>query len=418
MWKDGRRPVTVDRTCAHQPVITARGAALACHHLQRSSTYDDRHPVVLRTRTQGPGPGRRQERLARRDGAEPDLRRASRCPTASPRPPTPTAASSADSGLAEQIADRLIGLDTDDVTALAAAGQEIRTPSSSSRSRRTSRRDIRDAYAAAGGQARRPEDLSFAVRSSATAEDLPDASFAGQQETFLNVRGIDAILHAIKEVFASLYNDRAIAYRVHHEFEHDDGGAVGRACSGWCAPTSAPPASCSPWTPSPASTTPCSSPPPTGWARPSSRARSTPTSSTSTSRRCGPAAPRSSSAGWASKAHQDGLHRPTPTVGRTTEFVDVDAAERRPLQPHRRRGRASWPGTRSPSRSTTAGRWTSSGARTGSTAASTSCRPARRPCSRAGRPAACSASGSTRAGRCWSRAGRSARRSAPARSGC
>ena len=63
--------------------------------------------------------------------------------------------------------------------------------------------------------------MSFAVRSSATAEDLPDASFAGQQETFLNVRGIDAILDAIKEVFASLYNDRAIAYRVHHGFEHD-----------------------------------------------------------------------------------------------------------------------------------------------------------------------------------------------------
>jgi pyruvate, water dikinase len=63
--------------------------------------------------------------------------------------------------------------------------------------------------------------VSFAVRSSATAEDLPDASFAGQQETFLNVRGIEAILAAIKEVFASLYNDRAIAYRVHHKFEHD-----------------------------------------------------------------------------------------------------------------------------------------------------------------------------------------------------
>ena len=63
--------------------------------------------------------------------------------------------------------------------------------------------------------------VSFAVRSSATAEDLPDASFAGQQETFLNVRGIDAILAAIKEVFASLYNDRAIAYRVHHGFGHE-----------------------------------------------------------------------------------------------------------------------------------------------------------------------------------------------------
>jgi pyruvate,water dikinase len=63
--------------------------------------------------------------------------------------------------------------------------------------------------------------VSFAVRSSATAEDLPDASFAGQQETYLNIRGIDAILEAIKNVFASLYNDRAIAYRVHHRFEHD-----------------------------------------------------------------------------------------------------------------------------------------------------------------------------------------------------
>ncbi len=58
------------------------------------------------------------------------------------------------------------------------------------------------------------------MRSSATAEDLPDASFAGQQETFLNVQGIDNVLHAIKEVFASLFNDRAIAYRVHHNFEH------------------------------------------------------------------------------------------------------------------------------------------------------------------------------------------------------
>jgi pyruvate, water dikinase len=82
--------------------------------------------------------------------------------------------------------------------------------------------DIRDAYAqlASAGGSPGPE-VSFAVRSSATAEDLPDASFAGQQETFLNVRGIDAILTAIREVFASLYNDRAIAYRVHHRFDHD-----------------------------------------------------------------------------------------------------------------------------------------------------------------------------------------------------
>ncbi len=62
----------------------------------------------------------------------------------------------------------------------------------------------------------------MAVRSSATAEDLPDASFAGQQETFLNVTGIEDVLHKVKEVFASLYNDRAIAYRVHHGFKHED----------------------------------------------------------------------------------------------------------------------------------------------------------------------------------------------------
>ena len=78
--------------------------------------------------------------------------------------------------------------------------------------------DIRTAYAQLAGE---DAELSFAVRSSATAEDLPDASFAGQQETFLNIRGIEAILRAIREVFASLYNDRAIAYRVHHRFAHE-----------------------------------------------------------------------------------------------------------------------------------------------------------------------------------------------------
>ncbi len=78
--------------------------------------------------------------------------------------------------------------------------------------------DIRSAYRRLADD---DDQLSFAVRSSATAEDLPDASFAGQQETFLNVRGIEAILTAVREVFASLYNDRAIAYRVHHAFDHD-----------------------------------------------------------------------------------------------------------------------------------------------------------------------------------------------------
>src|SRR6185312_2496767 len=79
-------------------------------------------------------------------------------------------------------------------------------------------RDIRSFYQDLEKQT--SGEVSWAVRSSATAEDLPDASFAGQQETFLNIRGIDNVLHAIKLVFASLYNDRAIAYRVHSDFDH------------------------------------------------------------------------------------------------------------------------------------------------------------------------------------------------------
>ena len=85
-------------------------------------------------------------------------------------------------------------------------------------------------------------DPSFAVRSSATAEDLPDASFAGQQETFLNIHGIDNLLAAIKHVFASLYNDRAISYRVHQGFSARAMSRCRRACSAWCAATSAQPA--------------------------------------------------------------------------------------------------------------------------------------------------------------------------------
>jgi pyruvate, water dikinase len=123
-----------------------------------------------------------------------------------------------DTGLAETISGRLAGLDTDDVQELARAGRQIRDAVVTQPFPPDLEADIRIAYdrlAGPGG------DASFAVRSSATAEDLPDASFAGQQETFLNVRGIDAILTAIREVFASLYNDRAISYRVHHRFEHE-----------------------------------------------------------------------------------------------------------------------------------------------------------------------------------------------------
>ncbi|CAB4766693.1 unannotated protein [freshwater metagenome] len=124
-----------------------------------------------------------------------------------------------DTGLAERISGLLADLDTDDTRALAATGKEIREAVVAQEFPADLEADIRTAYdklvSEAGGEA------SFAVRSSATAEDLPDASFAGQQETFLNVRGIEAVLTAIREVYASLYNDRAIAYRVHHEFAHD-----------------------------------------------------------------------------------------------------------------------------------------------------------------------------------------------------
>jgi pyruvate,water dikinase len=123
-----------------------------------------------------------------------------------------------ETGLAESISERLRGLDTDDTQELARVGREIRAEVVGQEFPPDLEADVRAAYdELVGGD----EVMSFAVRSSATAEDLPDASFAGQQETFLNVRGIDAVLHAIREVFASLYNDRAIAYRVHHDFDHD-----------------------------------------------------------------------------------------------------------------------------------------------------------------------------------------------------
>ena len=121
-------------------------------------------------------------------------------------------------GLADRIAAELDGLDTDDVRRLAEVGRRIRAAVVEAPLPAELEQAIRDAYARLGGG---DEELAVAVRSSATAEDLPDASFAGQQETFLNVRGIDAVLVAVREVFASLYNDRAIAYRVHHDFAHE-----------------------------------------------------------------------------------------------------------------------------------------------------------------------------------------------------
>jgi pyruvate, water dikinase len=122
-------------------------------------------------------------------------------------------------GLAARIQARLDALDTEDVRALAAAGAEIRAWVENQPFPADLEAAIRSAFATlAGGNAQ----ASFAVRSSATAEDLPDASFAGQQETFLNVVGIEQVLHKMKEVFASLYNDRAISYRVHKGFAHAD----------------------------------------------------------------------------------------------------------------------------------------------------------------------------------------------------
>ena len=121
----------------------------------------------------------------------------------------------------ERIYARLAALNIDDVNALVAAGAEIRGWVHGAQFPAAFEAEIRRAY----GELELKTGLAnpaVAVRSSATAEDLPDASFAGQQETFLNVTGADSVLARIKEVFASLYNDRAISYRVHHGFKHED----------------------------------------------------------------------------------------------------------------------------------------------------------------------------------------------------
>jgi pyruvate,water dikinase len=117
----------------------------------------------------------------------------------------------------ERIHSRLDQLDTDDTKKLAAVGQEIRGWILDSALPAELQSEIADAYQAMGVDGK---DATVAVRSSATAEDLPDASFAGQQETYLNIKGIDQVLQAIKLVFASLFNDRAISYRVHQGFAH------------------------------------------------------------------------------------------------------------------------------------------------------------------------------------------------------
>jgi len=120
--------------------------------------------------------------------------------------------------LGDRIAKRLEGLDIDDVRSLAAAGAEIRQWIVETPFQPRLQQEIEQFYDRLVADS--TTEMSFAVRSSATAEDLPDASFAGQQETFLNVVGIDNVLEAMKHVFASLYNDRAISYRVHKGFTH------------------------------------------------------------------------------------------------------------------------------------------------------------------------------------------------------
>ena len=120
--------------------------------------------------------------------------------------------------LDRKISERLVQLNVDDVRALAEAGAEIRSWIEGASFQPRLESEIREAFKALDNSGKG----SFAVRSSATAEDLPDASFAGQQETFLNVSGIEDVLHKIREVFASLYNDRAISYRVHKGFAHTE----------------------------------------------------------------------------------------------------------------------------------------------------------------------------------------------------
>ena len=127
----------------------------------------------------------------------------------------------AEAGLDAFVGDRLRTLDVDDVHELTKVGRDLRQAVLGAELPEEVRRQIEAAFSQLDGG---DDERSFAVRSSATAEDMPDASFAGQQETFLNVRGLPNVLIAVKRVFASLFNDRAIAYRVHQGFDHENVG--------------------------------------------------------------------------------------------------------------------------------------------------------------------------------------------------
>ena len=123
----------------------------------------------------------------------------------------------AQDGLGQRVEARLKGLDADNIKALTGCGKDIRGWIAATALPKELENEVAEAYRELTGG---DENVAVAVRSSATAEDLPDASFAGQQETFLNIRGLKNVIEALKHVFASLYNDRAISYRVHKGFDH------------------------------------------------------------------------------------------------------------------------------------------------------------------------------------------------------
>ena len=128
----------------------------------------------------------------------------------------------AQNGLDARIREAISSLDLDDVAQLARTGAEIRGWIEAQPLQPDLDRDLREAYAALIAEDPEPDRVTWAVRSSATAEDLPDASFAGQQETYLNIGGVENIVRAVHAVFASLYNDRAITYRAKRGFEHSE----------------------------------------------------------------------------------------------------------------------------------------------------------------------------------------------------
>ncbi|MEZ0165166.1 phosphoenolpyruvate synthase [Kineococcus sp. LSe6-4] len=124
-------------------------------------------------------------------------------------------------GLGDRIVAAVAAVDVDDVADLTRVGDQVRQWVQQQSFPTDLEADVRAAFARLVETDPEPQTVTWAVRSSATAEDLPDASFAGQQETFLNIAGIDGVLSAVRAVFASLYNDRAISYRAHHGFGHD-----------------------------------------------------------------------------------------------------------------------------------------------------------------------------------------------------